>query len=174
MRRHVALTGFMAAGKSTIGKKLARKLGVGFYDIDEMVVEQHGAISDIFYAQGEKQFRIYEHDAIERVLDEQQPGIIALGGGAVTYDDTLKMLKKRTYRVFVKVPPEQILGRLRKSPRVRPLIGPTPTLSKIRELYEQRLPRYAHADLVVEAGDISTTQIVDQIAQWLHRKKIEL
>lgn len=174
MRAHVALTGFMAAGKSTIGKKLARKLGVNFYDIDEIVVEQHGAISDIFYAQGEKQFRQYEHDAIAHVLDEGQPGIIALGGGAVTHDPTLRMLKKRTYRVFVKVPPEQILGRLRKSPRVRPLIGPTPSLSKIRDLYEQRMPRYAHADCVIEAGDLSTTQIVDQIAQWLNKKKIEL
>ena len=174
MRAHVALTGFMAAGKSTIGKKLARKLGVSFYDIDEIVVEQHGTISDIFYAQGEKQFRQYEHDAIAHVLDEGQPGIIALGGGAVTHDPTLRMLKKRTYRVFVKVPPEQILGRLRKSPRVRPLIGPTPSLGKIRDLYEQRMPRYAHADFVIEAGDLSTTQIVDQIVQWLNKKKIEL
>ena len=174
MKNHVALTGFMAAGKSTIGKKLARKLGVGFYDIDELVVAEHGPISDIFYAQGEKQFRIYEHDAIARILEEGEPGVIALGGGAVTYDDTLKLLKKRTYRVFVKVPPEQILGRLRKSPRIRPLIGPKPSLSKIRELYEQRMPRYSHADHVVEAADMSTSQIVDDIVAWLHKKNIEL
>ena len=174
MRKHLALTGFMAAGKSTIGKKLAHRLGLSFYDLDELIAQRHGPISDIFYAQGEKQFRKYERDAIEHVIDAEQPGIIALGGGAVTYDESLKLLKKRTYRVFIKVPPEQILGRLRRSKRVRPLIGPSPSLSKIRELYSQRMPRYSHADFVVEAQDMSTSQIVDQIVEWLHRKKIEL
>jgi shikimate kinase len=172
-RKHIALTGFMAAGKSTVGKKLARKLGLKFYDIDDIVVEEHGPISDIFYAQGEQQFRAYEFHAIARVLDEE-PGIIALGGGAVTYDESLKLLKKRTYRIFVKVPPEQILGRLRRSKRVRPLIGPTPSLTKIRELYSRRMPRYAHADYIVEADGMTTAQIVDDITQWLHKKNIEL
>jgi len=173
VKKHVALTGFMAAGKSTIGKKLARKLGVKFYDIDEIVVNQHGPVSDIFYAQGEQQFRRYEFEAIAGVLDEE-PGIIALGGGAVTFDDSLKLLKKRTYRVFVKVPPEQILGRLRRSKSVRPLIGPTPSLTKIKELYSARMPRYSHSDFVIEADDMSTAQVVDSIAQWLHKKNIKL
>ncbi len=164
----------MAAGKSTIGKKLARKLGVKFYDIDDVVVEQHGAISDIFYAQGEAQFRQYEFEAVQQVLQEEQPAVIALGGGAVTYDATLKLLKKRTYRIFVKAAPEQIMGRLRRSKRVRPLLGPTPTLSKIKELYAKRMPRYAHADFVVEVEELSTTQIVEQIAEWVRRKNIAL
>lgn len=173
MKNHIALTGFMAAGKSTIGKKLARKLEVKFYDIDDMVVCAHGAVSDIFYAQGEQQFRRYEYEAICRAL-EDEPGVIALGGGAVTYDESLKLLKKRTYRVFVKVPPEQILGRLRRSRVVRPLIGPTPSLSKIKELYAARMPRYSHADYVVEAEELSTAQIVESIAQWLHKKNVKL
>ncbi len=164
----------MAAGKSTIGKRLARKLGVKFYDIDDVVVEQHGPISDIFYAQGEAQFRRYEFEAIQHILQDQQPGVIALGGGAVTHDDTLRLIKKRTYRIFVKVAPEQILGRLRRSKRVRPLIGPTPTLSKIKDLYAKRMPRYSHADFVIEAQELSTTQIVEQIVEWIHRKKIDL
>lgn len=164
----------MAAGKSTIGKRLARKLGVKFYDIDDVVVEQHGPISDIFYAQGEAQFRRYEFEAIQHILQDQQPGVIALGGGAVIHDDTLRLIKKRTYRIFVKVAPEQILGRLRRSKRVRPLIGPTPTLSKIKDLYAKRMPRYSHADFVIEAQELSTTQIVEQIVEWIHRKKIDL
>lgn len=163
----------MAAGKSTIGKKLARKLGVQFYDIDDLVVEQHGPISDIFYAQGEKQFRAYERDAIAHAL-ECEPGVIAVGGGAVTYDDSLKLLKKRAYRIFVKVAPEQILGRLRRSKHVRPLIGPTPSLTKIKELYGRRMPRYSHADYVVEADDMTTTQVVNDIVEWLRKKNIEL
>lgn len=164
----------MAAGKSTIGKRLARKLGVGFYDIDDLVVKEHGPIGDIFFAQGENQFRRYEHDAIAHVIEDEPPGVMALGGGAVTYDDSLNLLKKRTYRVFVKLPPEQILGRLRRSTRVRPLVGPRPSLSKVKELYGARMARYSHADLTVEAQFMTTAQIVDQILDWLTRKNINL
>ena len=63
---------------------------------------------------------------------------------------------------------------MRRSKIVRPLLGPTPSLSKIRDLYSKRMPQYAHADHVVDAGDLSTSQIVDTIIEWLHKKKIEI
>jgi shikimate kinase len=174
MRRHIALVGFMAAGKSTIGKRLARKLKCAFFDTDDLVVREHGAISDIFYNEGEPAFRRYESAALEAVLQEGDSGIVALGGGALTLDQNQKLLKKRSYRVFIKVSPEQVLERMRRSKSVRPLLGPTPSLSKIRELYTRRMPQYAHADYVVEADDLSTSQVVDDIIQWLHKKKIEI
>jgi shikimate kinase len=174
MKRHIALVGFMAAGKSTIGKRLARKLKCAFFDVDDLVVADHGAVSDIFYNEGEAAFRGYERSALERVLSEGDPGVVALGGGALTLDENQKLLKKRAYRVFVKVSPEQVLERLRHSPNVRPMLGPTPSLSKIRELYVKRMPHYAHADHVVEADDLNTSQVVDDIIEWLHKKKIEI
>jgi shikimate kinase len=174
MKRHVALVGFMAAGKSTIGKKLARKLKCAFYDTDDVVVKEHGAVSDIFYNEGESAFRRYEHDALRRILEDGQPGIIALGGGALTVDDNQNLLKKRAYRVFIKVSPEQVLERMRRSKTVRPLLGPAPSLAKIRELYAKRMPQYAHADHVVEADSLTTSQVVDEILYWLHKKKIAL
>lgn len=174
MKQHLALVGFMAAGKSTIGKKLARKLKVAFFDTDDLVVQEHGAVSDIFYNEGEKTFRNYEHAAIAHVLEDGEPGIVAMGGGALTHEPTQKLLKKRAYRIFIKVTPEQVVERLRKSKRVRPLLGPTPSLSKIKELYTKRMPQYAHADYVVEADGMTTSQIVDAIVEWLHKKKIEI
>ncbi|HEY5258010.1 MAG TPA: shikimate kinase [Candidatus Baltobacteraceae bacterium] len=174
MKRHIALVGFMAAGKSTLGKKLARRLDCAFYDLDDLIVKEHGPISDIFYAQGEKQFRTYERDELARVVEQGAPGVIALGGGAVTFDETLQLLKKRTHRVFIKVSPEQVLGRLRRSKNVRPLLGPTPSLHKIKELYAARMPKYAHADLVVEADDLNTSQVLEHIVEWMHKKNIRL
>lgn len=174
MKQHVALVGFMAAGKSTIGKKLARKLKCAFFDTDDLVVQEHGAVSDIFYNEGESAFRDYERAAIEGVLQDGEPGIVALGGGALTHEPTQRLLKKRAYRVFIKVTPEQVVERLRKSKRVRPLLGPTPSLAKIRELYTKRMPQYAHVDHVIEADGMSTSQIVDAIVEWLHKKKIEI
>ena len=85
------------------------------------------------------------------MLDDGEPGVVALGGGALTSDENSKLLKKRAYRVFIKVSPEQVLERMRRSKWVRPLLGPTPSLAKIKELYTKRMPQYAHADHVVEA-----------------------
>jgi len=174
MKRHIALVGFMAAGKSTIGQKLARKLKCAFYDTDDLVVKEHGQISDIFYNEGEAAFRRYEAGAIAQVIAESESGVLALGGGSLGQEETQKLLKKRAYRVFIKVTPEQVLERLRKSLQVRPLLGPTPSLARIKELYTKRMPQYAHADFVVEADGMSTSQIVDSIVVWLHKKKIEI
>jgi shikimate kinase len=174
MRRHIALVGFMAAGKSTIGKRLARKLRRAFFDIDDLVVREHGAVSDIFYNEGEPAFRRYEKAALAAVLEEGEPGVVALGGGALTMNENQRVLKKRAYRVFIRISPEQVLERLRRSKRVRPLLGPTPSLATIKTIYTKRMPQYAHADYVVDADHLSTSQTVDNIIEWLHKKKIEI
>lgn len=164
----------MASGKSTIGKRLARKLKCAFFDTDDLVVSEHGAISDIFYNEGERAFRRYEQAALEHVLGDGDSGVVALGGGALTSEENQKVLKKRAYRVFIKVSPEQVLERMRRSKWVRPMLGPTPSLARIKDLYTKRMPQYAHADYVVEADDLTTSQAVDDIIAWLHKKKIEL
>jgi len=163
----------MAAGKSTIGKRLARKLELPFVDIDDVVAREHGPIADIFYSEGEASFRRFEHDAIAAAV-AAQPSVLALGGGAATYPPTLKLLKKHTYRIFIKVPIEVIAGRLSRSPRVRPLLGPHPSLHRIRELYEKRTATYANSDFTIAAGHLRAPQIVDQIVDWVHRKKLAL
>lgn len=164
----------MASGKSTIGKRFARKIGRAFFDVDAEVVRRHGAISDIFYDEGEPAFRHYEAGALAEILREGAPGIIALGGGALTVEENVHALKRGAYRVFIKVSPEQALERLRRSRWVRPLLGPTPSLARIKELYGRRMPQYAHADYVVEADHLKPSQIVDDLITWLHKKKIEL
>ena len=163
----------MAAGKSTVGKRLARKLKMPFVDVDDVITREHGPIADIFYSQGETTFREYEHDAIARAITNE-PSVLALGGGAATFAPTLKLLKKHTYRIFIKVPVEVIAGRLAHSPRVRPLLGPHPSLHRIRELYEKRTSSYANCDLVVTAEHLRAPQIVDHIVEWVHRKKLVL
>lgn len=164
----------MAAGKSTIGKRLARKLKCAFFDVDELIVGAHGTIEDIFYNEGEGAFRGYEHAVIAEVLGNGEGGIVALGGGALTFEANRKLLKKQAYRVFIKVSPEQVLERLRRSKRVRPLLGPTPSLAKIKDLYTKRMPQYARADYVVEADTMKSSQVIDDIIAWLHKKKIAI
>jgi shikimate kinase len=174
VKRHVALVGFMGAGKSTIGRKLARELGCAFFDTDDLIVRTHGAIAEIFSSQGEAAFRRYERQAIGNVLSSTDAGVVALGGGALTVAENRTLLKERAHCIFLRSSPEQILRRLRRSRERRPLLGARPTLGKIRELYDERLAHYVDVDHIVEARRLSDRAILDDILQWLNEKKIAL
>src|SRR5271156_4463039 len=105
----------MGAGKSTIGRKLARELGCAFFDTDDLIVRAHGTIREIFSNQGEAAFRLYEREAIGNVLSAGDAGVVALGGGALTVAENRALLKERAHRIFLRSSPEQILRRLRRS-----------------------------------------------------------
>jgi shikimate kinase len=171
MNRHVALVGFMASGKSTIGRKLARRVGAPFLDTDALVIRAHGPIAAIFAEQGEAAFRRYERTAIGEALETGEASVVALGGGALTDAENRKLLHDRAYRVFIKLSPEQILSRVRRSREVRPVLGPSPTLGAVKALYEKRLPEYANADHVVEAERRSDREVIDDIVGWLNEKQ---
>lgn len=168
MKRHVALVGFMASGKTTIGRRLARKLRRPFCDTDALVVQDHGPISKIFASEGEAAFRRYEAEAIRTALDREEPTVIALGGGALTVPQNRELLEKRAYRIFIKVPAEQILARVRRSREVRPVLGSTPTLETVSALYASRMAEYEKADRVIEAARRSDATVVAEIVGWLH------
>lgn len=164
----------MAAGKSTIGKKLARRLNVKFCDLDDLVVERYGPISGIFATQGEEKFREYERAALAQIVEEKAPAVIALGGGAVTHPPSLALLKKNAYRVFIKLSPAQTLMRIRRSSNIRPLLGSAPKASDLEALYARRLPLYLESDLVVDSEGMSPARVADAIKDWIHRESITL
>lgn len=165
--KHIALVGFMASGKSTIARKLARRLGRRFADTDSIVTRSHGPIAAIFAQEGEAAFRRYEEEAIRVALDVAEPSVVALGGGALTAAANQRLVADRAYRIFIKVPPEQILARVRRSREVRPMLGPTPTLERVRELYERRMPDYERADCVIDASRRHDASVIDEIVEWL-------
>lgn len=172
MKRHVALIGFMAAGKTTIGRQLARRLGCGFYDTDAIVVREHGPIASIFSAHGESAFRTFESAAIERALSEELPSIVALGGGALTSAENRARVDARAHSVFLKMSPERIFARVQSGDRRRPMLGPEPTLESIASLYEARLEHYECADHIVDAERLGDRAIVENIVAWLNERNI--
>jgi len=173
MKRHVALAGFMASGKSTIGRKLARRLGWPFCDTDSLVIRAHGPIPKIFAGEGEPAFRDYERDAVAAALERTEHTVIALGGGALTTAENRRLLRRYAYSVFIRVSAEQVFGRLRRSRSVRPLLGADPTLARVAELYAERLRNYERADLVVDATRRSDVQIIGEIAEWLGARQVD-
>ena len=167
MRRHIALNGFMGAGKTTIGKKLARRLGVRFFDLDQLVVADHGPIETIFDRFGKAAFRQFELEALTKVIDEQAPGVIALGGGAVTNPPTLDVVKSKTYSIWLYLTIAETIKRVRAAKQVRPLLGPDPEPSKVAELYNERLAVYRQSHLKIDAVGKTSGQVVNAILERL-------
>jgi shikimate kinase len=172
MKRHVALVGFMASGKSTIGRKLARRLGWLFVDTDALIVRAHGSIPSIFEKDGEAAFRRYEQSAVRAALDRGAAHVIALGGGALTLPENRQLLDERAHRVFIRISPEQVFARVRRSRETRPMLGTAPTLEGIKALYAARLADYATADLVVDASRLSDAGVIERIVSWLSERQI--
>lgn len=138
----------MAAGKTTVGRHLARELQIPFVDTDDLIVARSGPIAELFARGGETAFREAELEAVREAL-AGPPSVIALGGGAVTFAPTQALLAERALRVYLEVPAETLTTRLRRSRTVRPLVGPAPTVERVRELLALREPAYRAAEVTV-------------------------
>jgi shikimate kinase len=164
MKGYFALIGFMAAGKSTIGKHLARELALPFADSDALIVERHGPIEDIFAREGSEAFRQYEFEAIRLLLDGPR-AVVALGGGAVTHEPTRALVAERALRIYLEVPVPSLLARLRHSHAIRPVLGGNPTAASVRELLALREPLYREAELTVHGARRSRRALAREIAE---------
>ncbi|MCY4486067.1 MAG: shikimate kinase [Deltaproteobacteria bacterium] len=186
---NIALTGFMAAGKTVVGRSLARCLEWPFVDLDAVIEAGEGTrVREIFARRGEAYFREREKAALGEVLDGAGQ-VIALGGGAVVDPDSRARLKDRSLLVWLRVSPLTVLDRTRGSGD-RPLLqggGAPPQgdaagaratsaeqaeamkLKRIEELSAQRESIYAQAHLVVDTDDLTVEQVVQRIRQQLCR-----
>ena len=158
----------MAAGKTAVGRKLARELDRSFVDLDAVIEEREGLpVREIFDRRGEGGFREREKAALGQVLDRAGQ-VIALGGGAVVDPDNLKLLKERSLLIWLKVSPRTVLRRA-GSGDDRPLLRGEDRLGRIEELAAQRERIYAQADLVVDTDHLTVEQVVRHIRQRLCR-----
>ena len=199
--RRIVLTGFMGAGKSTVGRLLAARLHWPFLDIDSLITAEHGlSVARIFAHHGEEHFRRLEAETIARVLDpvQQDPGynhdqaIVALGGGAIETEAVRHLLFNEpasvpgAVTIFLTAPLPELLARCHATPLstqntcddedeetpVRPLLtSPEPPEDRLA----RRLPHYRRAHLTVDTSGIPPGEVVDRIMNWLqesqHRAK---
>lgn len=150
----IYLVGFMACGKTTIGRILADELGWHFGDLDEDIESEHRmAISDIFDTLGEETFRDMETRAIERrvrMVERGKPTVLALGGGAFLREPNYKMLTDHGITIWIDCAFDIICNRVSQSTH-RPLARDS---EKLRRLYDARRELYARAEFRVETtGD---------------------
>jgi 3-dehydroquinate synthetase/shikimate kinase len=148
--KHLALVGFMGAGKTTLGLQVAQLLGRTFIDLDrEIERDVRRTIPEIFAERGEREFRVLEQQAAVQTLCQGRPGVIALGGGAVTSPGIRKALAEYAVTVYVEVEPDVAWDRV--SGKGRPLAQ---EVSAFKALYDERRPLYREvADAVARDPD---------------------
>lgn len=167
-KRNIILTGFMATGKTTIGKSLAKQLGRTFVDTDELIVEKQGmSIADIFEQFGEDTFRKLETDVARELANQE--GLVISTGGRMMLDPTNVAVLTKTGRVFCLIAtPEEILNRLEQDTvNKRPLLEVPDPGARIVELLEERQQGY-HRFLKVITDDKKPAEITDNLLDFIH------
>lgn len=170
LSRTVALVGMMGAGKSSVGRRLAARLGVGFKDADSEIERAAGCpIPEIFDRFGEGAFRDGERKVIARLLGDP-PHVLATGGGAFIDPTTRARLKESAVTVWIKAPIEVLLARVQRRDN-RPLLRGGDPRETLERLLGERTPIYAEADITVESDDGPHSMAVDQIVAALKARE---
>lgn len=165
--RHLVLIGFMAAGKSVVGREFASRRQLKFTDTDQLITERHGPISELFAARGECYFRELEARAVASALAEKNPGVISLGGGAVLDTGTQQLLRSGATVVFLDTDLETVLPRIVRSGH-RPLLAGDPA-RRWQELAKARRPVYESlADITIDTRGLTVTAIIDRLTTILN------
>jgi shikimate kinase len=174
----VFLVGFMGAGKSSVGRTLARRLQWLFEDLDDRIEQREGrTVPEIFRTTGETDFRRAERGALREVLEEIRAGgdarIVALGGGAFAQPAIAALLQAaRVPTIFLDAPVEELWQRCQDQACTqgteRPLLS---SMDRFSELYRARRQGYLRATLRIETGGRSVETIADDIASALLEKK---
>ena len=166
MRENIIITGFMGSGKSIVAEELARKLGMEFIDMDQIIEEHQGmSISDIFARYGEKYFREQENKLVQE-LAQQENMVIATGGGTFLNLNNAKILKWKGQIICLQADSKTIANRLKENNN-RPLVKGKNVLNKINQLLEERKNIYDSFPWKIDTSNLSVQEVVDKIIELL-------
>lgn len=169
---NIFFVGLMGAGKTTIGKLLAKHLGKTFYDTDQEIEKRTGVkISTIFELEGEAGFRRRETAIIEE-LSQLSNIVMATGGGAVIANDNRTLLKAHGKVIYLRANVNELWHRMRHD-KHRPLLQNVDIRAKLEQLYAERNPLYTEtADLIFDTGNQPVANILNQIEKSLKEPNI--
>ncbi len=173
-KKTIVLTGIMGAGKTTIGSKLADKLGFYFIDSDQEIEDfTQQSIAEIFKTKGEKYFRQVEKETIKEILSRDEQIVLSLGGGAFMDDEIRELIKKQAISVWLYADIDSILYRISLK-NTRPLLDNFNKRLTLSNLMIQRYPTYKKADIHIDTGlesyDTATKSIVKKITELSNDK----
>jgi XRE family aerobic/anaerobic benzoate catabolism transcriptional regulator len=171
-RKHrIALVGLRGAGKSTLGKMLAEKLGYPFVELNRVVEQEYGAsVSMLIEMSGVNTFRRYERKCLERVLSDNDKVVIATAGGIVASADTYALLLRRTHTVWVQAKPQEHMSRVMKQGDFRPMAENREAMADLVAILEARRADYAQAEAELDTSgdtiDKSAARLLKLVQSW--------
>ena len=162
----IFLIGFMGSGKTTIGRRLAERIGFDFVDTDRFIEMQHGmTVSELFSRYGETAFREMEHDILLKIQNVEY-AVVSTGGGMPCYGDNLDVMRSCGKVVYLKLSPQALTRRLLCSRNERPLIkGKTEKKLQqyIVEKLKEREPFYSRAHMIVQIENFSIEELLEAL-----------
>lgn len=167
-RKVISLLGLRGAGKSTVGRALAERLGVPFVELDRLVeAEAAMTLPELFAIHGEEYYRRVELLALKRFLAAERPAVLATGGGVVTSPEALRLLHERTRSIWLRATPEEHWDRVVKQGDLRPMQNRPQAMAELRRRLREREPLYRRADVTCATSGRSVQQVVAELSARL-------
>ena len=164
--RRIALVGLRGAGKSTLGRMLAKQLDVPFIELDRMVEQDYGApVHDLIEMAGVATFRRYERTCLERVVAEHEAAIVATAGGIVSSPETYGLLLRRTHTIWIKTRPEEHMRRVMAQGDFRPMAQNREAMSDLVAILDARSADYARAQAELDTSGDTAEQSFSKLAE---------
>jgi XRE family transcriptional regulator, aerobic/anaerobic benzoate catabolism transcriptional regulator len=169
----IALIGLRGAGKSTLGKMLAKKIGWHFVELNKEIEAQNGlSIAEIIALYGQEGFRRMEQAALGQLLARKELTVLATGGGIVSEPLTFDLILSSYYTIWLKAEPEEHMARVRGQGDLRPMADDRSAMAELRTILKSREPLYARASAVVDTAGLTVeaaaARLIEAVAPVLH------
>jgi shikimate kinase len=162
--RHLYLIGNMGSGKTTVGKRVAERLGLPFYDLDQRIEQATGlTVAELFAQQGEARFRDLESRALAEIACLPQ-AVVATGGGVVLRADNRALMRSKGWVIYLRASPDTLWRRLQHATD-RPLLRTESPYETLRAIVQAREPLYQEADWVIDTDARTPEEVAEAIAR---------
>jgi len=163
-RRFVALIGLRGAGKSTIGRLLAKRLRTAFIEIDGLIEREAGlSLGEIFMLHGEEYYRRLERQELAKFFTRRSGCVLATGGSIVTDATSWEMIKERCFTVWLHATPEEFMRRMKRQGDTRPMMSSRSAMAELKAILARRQPLYAEAALTVKTTGKTPEMVLARI-----------
>ncbi|MBV9394649.1 MAG: helix-turn-helix transcriptional regulator [Methylobacteriaceae bacterium] len=167
----VALIGLRGAGKSTLGRIVAEKLGWQFVELNKEIERDNGmSVPEIFAMYGQEGYRRFEQAALRKLIARDGPMLLATGGGIVAEPVTFDLILSSFYTIWLKAEPEEHMRRVREQGDLRPMAGDASAMQELRAILVSREPFYAQARATVDTADSSVEEAAERLQALIAAK----
>jgi len=169
-RPYITLIGLRGAGKTTLGRRLAKRRGVPFFELDREVEREYGAtIGEILQLHGQPGYRRFERESLQAVLSNNQAAVIETGGGLAADPETLPLLLERSLAIWVRASPEEHMQRVIDQGDLRPMARSKEAMRELKDILRVREPFYRQAHLHLVTSGKTADQSFQELLELLER-----